>query len=257
MVQLLQHQHGIKAFGPLCHQLLGEGIRSSYLQELVSGKLKGLLRSPLLQHLQGLTGIRCGNAAGHDAHRGRGSLLVLASALVLGLRTATDELGVEGGKHRVSAEVIGHAGKALVDLLMGSVGALGEDDPLGVLLEAFLRDRTGLGRICNVKVGGRVINAGRRSEDDRGAIALGKVEGGLHHGKALVRGGRVEHRHLGKAGEPAGVLLGLGADGAGVITHEQHQAALHAHIVHAEQGIGRNVQAHLLAGEQGAGAAVG
>ena len=256
VVQLLQHQHGFKALGPLRHQLLGEGIRSSYLQELVGGKLQAPLRSPLLQHLQGLTGVCCGNAASHDAYRGCKSLLVLAFILLLGLRTTADELGVEGGKHRIGAEVIGHAGKTLVDLLMGGVGALGEDDPLGILLEAFLRDRTGLGRVRYVKIGGCVVDAGSGSEDDRRAVALGKVEGGLHHGKALVRGGRIEHRHLGKAGEPAGVLLGLGADGAGIVAHEQHQAALHAHVVHAEQGVGRNVQAHLLAGEQGAGAAV-
>ena len=54
-----------------------------------------------------------------------------------------------------------------------------------------------------------------------------------------------------------GILLRLGGDGAGIVGHQDDQAALHADIFQAHERIGSHVQAHLLHGDQRTGACVG
>ncbi len=67
----------------------------------------------------------------------------------------------------------------------------------------------------------------------------------------------IEHGQLREAGEAARVLLGLRRDGAGIVGHEQHHAALHAHVVQAHERVAGHVEPHLLAGEQAARAGIG
>ena len=127
--------------------------------------------------------------------------------------------------------------------------ALGEDNPLRVALEAFGLAR--LGFRGNVDIGRGMADARGGAHDYRRAVLLGKVVGGGHHGTALLGSCRVEHRHLRERSEAAGVLLGLRRDGARVVGHVEHGAALHAHVVKRHQRVAGNVQAHLLAGVQG------
>ena len=100
-------------------------------------------------------------------------------------------------------------------------------------------------------------HAGGGTHDNRGAVTFGKGEGLAHHVHALFHVGGVEHGNLGEVREPAGVLLGLAGNGAGVVGHEQHAAAFHAHVIQAQERIARNVQTHLLAGEQRARTRIG
>ena len=100
-------------------------------------------------------------------------------------------------------------------------------------------------------------NAGGRPEENRGVIFLGEGERLAHHIVCLLRGGRIEDRDLGERGKAAGVLLGLGGDGTGVVRNEDNQAALNPDIFQAHQRIGRHVEAHLLHGDQCPGAGIG
>ena len=140
---------------------------------------------------------------------------------------------------------------------MRLVGAAREDDPLGVALEALGGHGARVGGVGHVEERGCVVDARGGPHDDGRMVALGQVERLLHHGEALVGRGRIEHGHLREGGEAARVLLGLRRDGAGVVGHEQHEAALHAHVVQAHERVGRHVEPHLLAGEQAARAGIG
>ena len=90
----------------------------------------------------------------------------------------------------------------------------------------------------------------------RRLVLFRQLVGGAHHGAALLGRRRIEHRHLGKRGETARVLLGLGRDGARIIGHVQHRAALHAHVIQRHQRIACHVQANLLARVQRARARI-
>ena len=146
--------------------------------------------------------------------------------------------------------------QALVDLAVRLVGATREDDPLGIALETLLGHRARLGGVRHVEERRSVVDARGGPHDDGRAVALGQVEGGLHHGESLIGRSGVEHGQLGERRKAARVLLGLRRDGARIVGHEQHHAALHAHVVQAHERIARHVEAHLLAGEQAARAGV-
>ena len=93
-------------------------------------------------------------------------------------------------------------------------------------------------------------NACGRPEENRGMVFLGEGECFPHHVVCFLRGGRIEDGHLGEGRKTAGILLGLGGDGAGVVRNKDHQAAIYPDILQAHQRIGRHVQAHLLHGDQ-------
>ena len=139
---------------------------------------------------------------------------------------------------------------------MAFEGALREDDPARVTLKALFRHRLGLRAFRNVEERGRMANARGGAHDDRRFVLLGKLERRLHHGEALVGRGRIEYRHLREVAEATRVLLGLRRDRARIVCHEQHRAALDAHVVQAHKRVACHVQAHLLAREQRARAAI-
>ena len=114
-----------------------------------------------------------------------------------------------------------------------------------------------MGLFGHLEERGSMVDTRRGTHDDRRVVALGQIEGGPHHGEALLGRGRIEHRHLREGAEPTRVLLGLGGDGARIVGHEQHAAAARAHVVQRHERIGSDIEPHLLAGEQHPRAAVG
>ena len=86
---------------------------------------------------------------------------------------------------------------------------------------------------------------------------LGIVKGILNHQERFLRRGGIKDGKAGEVRKTAGVLLGLGGDGTGVVRNEDNQAALNPAIFQAHQRIGRHVEAHLLHGDQCPGAGIG
>ena len=238
MVELLQNEHLVEAFREPRRGLLRERVRRAHLPEAVGRQLD----AALLQHAQRLARISRRHPARHDSEARRGTVL---------------HHRVEHCQRGLGVEVVRDGAQPLVDLAVRLVGAAREDDPLGIALEALGRHGARVGGIGHVEERGRVVDARGGPHDDGRAVALGQVEGGVHHGEALVGRGRIQHGHLREGGEAARVLLGLRRDGARVVGHEQHEAALHAHVVQAHERVGRHVEPHLLAGEQAARAGVG
>ena len=171
-------------------------------------------------------------------------------------RRATFRHRVERRERRLGGEVVRDGRKPLVDFAVRLVSAAWEDDPLGIALEALVGHRACVGGVRDVEERRGVVDARGGTHDDGRVVALGQVERSLHHGEALIGRGGIEHGHLREARETTRVLLGLRRDGARIVGHEQHHAALDAHVVQAHERVGRHVEAHLLAGEQAARARV-
>ena len=76
--------------------------------------------------------------------------------------------------------------------------------------------------------------------------AGGKLEGGQREIVGLLRIGRLEHRHAGRHGVAAIVLLVLTGSHARIVGRDDHQRAGHAAIGGRKEGVGRDVQAHVL-----------
>ncbi len=272
VVQLLEADHVGKAFGEPGGSSGRERIRGSHLHNAVgrqgfhrlapSGAAHGAVAAlamrrqnrgsrrtfspdqlPLgnlrFQQAKRLARIGVRNTAGNDAERR--SLPHLQFVV---------ELVIFSGR-----EIACDLRQALVDFPMALERALGEDNPLRVALKAFGLAR--LGFLGNVDIGRGMADSRGGAHDNRRAVLLGKVVGSAHHGAALLGRCRVEHRHLRELGEAAGVLLGLRRDGARVVGHVEHGAALHAHVVQRHKRVTGNIQAHLFAGVQGARTGVG
>ena len=138
---------------------------------------------------------------------------------------------------------------------MRSIGALRENNPTRIALEAFGRAR--LGMFGYLEVGGGMAYACGGAHQHGSLIFLRQLVGGAHHLASLLGCCRVEHRHLGEGRKTTRILLGLGRNGARIVGHVQNSAAFHAHIIQRHQGIAGNVQAHLFAGIQRARARIG
>ncbi len=272
MVQFLEADHIGKTLGETFSSFGRERVRGSHLHDAVgwqgfhrlaprraahgaeiafamrrqnrrSGRAFGPYQLPFghlrFKQAQRLARVGIRNAAGNDAEAGLFAYLHMRVELVV---FRGREIGCD-------------LGQTLVDLAVTLVRTLGEDDPLRVALEALGLAR--LGFRSDVDVGRGMADARGGTHDNGGAVLLGKVVGGGHHGAALLWRCRVEHRHLRERGEAAGVLLGLRGDGARVVGHVEHSAALHAHVVQRHQRVAGNVQAHLLAGVQGSRTGIG
>ena len=177
----------------------------------------------LFQQAQCLTRVGVRNAAGNNAE---------LSIFTLG------EHGVECVEFALG-KIVGNGSQAFVDFLVRSVGALRENNPTRIALEAFGRAR--LRMLGHLEVGGGMAYARSGAHQHGGLIFLGQVVGGAHHLASLFGRCRVEHRHLGEGRKATCVLLGLGRNGAWVVGHVQNGAAFHAHIVQRHQGIAGNV----------------
>ena len=244
MIKLFKHEHVGKAFRETRAQLLGEREGRADLPETITRQLDAAGTRTLFQQTQRLARVGRRHAAGDDAqHCG-----------LVGRRPLDN--GVEAGEFRIARIVIGNAAQALIDLPMPLKGAFREDDPARTAFESLFGNRASLRLLRDIEKRRRMADARRGTQDDRRLVALRQIEGRLHHGEALVGRGRIEYRHLREIAEATRVLLGLGRDGAGVVSHEQDRAALDTHVVQAHQRVARHVHAHLLAREQRARAAV-
>ena len=128
--------------------------------------------------------------------------------------------------------------------------AFRENDPFGIADETLFGNIARSRHIGKFEEGRCVANARRRPHDNRRAVSLRQLVGGLYHLASLIGGCGIEHRHLGKSPEPAGILFGLRRDGTRIISDEQHGAAFDTDVVQAHKRVACNVETHLLAGEQ-------
>ena len=156
------------------------------------------------------------------------------------------------------AERLGELGVAGLNLRVVDHREAREDDPAGGVLHEAL----GLVHAPLVLVGHldglvAVVDTRGGAQQHRASDALGELERILDHSVGVCDARRIEARELGVLREGARVLLGLRRDGTGVVGHQDHHAALHTYICKAHERVGRHVQAHLLHGDQRAGARVG
>ena len=137
-------------------------------------------------------------------------------------------------------------------------GKAGENDPAAAVFHKTLRRVYGVFlRILYADGGVSVGNPGGRPQKNGCLILFRQFKRFLHHLISFRRRRRIQQRHLGKSGKGTRVLLGLGGNGAGIIRHKHHETALYADIFQAHEGIGSDIQAHLLHGDKGTGARVG
>ena len=79
---------------------------------------------------------------------------------------------------------------------------------------------------------------------------MGEFKGEFCELVGFLRRGRIQDREVCEMPESPCVLLGLGGMGPRVIGNQQDKSALYPNVGKAHQGIGRNVQAHLLHGNK-------
>ena len=91
-----------------------------------------------------------------------------------------------------------------------------------------------------------MVDAGRRTDEDRALDAFGEREGICHHRVGFRHRCGIEDRKLREACECPRVLLGLARDGARVVCNHNDHAALDADILEAHERIRRDVEADLL-----------
>ena len=128
-------------------------------------------------------------------------------------------------------------------------GQLRKDHPSGRILYKALR-LTNLIFLSVLDFQGliAVIHSRRRAEDHRRAILFRYFKSLLDHLICIAHAARIEHGNLREHAKGPGILLRLRRNGAGIIRHEHHHAALDANVFKAHQRVGRHVQSHLLHG---------
>ena len=164
-----------------------------------------------------------------------------------------------GVVHEVEGRVpqrIAQRGVARLDLLVVQKGRPREDDPALRVLDKALRGLDAA-LVLDADRGAAVTDARGRPQEHGRLNLLGEVEGRAHHRIRLLRRGGVKDRQLGEHGERARVLLRLRGDGAGIVRHQHHHAALNAHVGQAHQRVRGHVQAHLLHGDHRPRAGIG
>ncbi len=161
-----------------------------------------------------------------------------------------DLRAVDGGGRTPSGEV----DDPLLDLGMTDPGIAGEHDQLRRILDQRRR-RQILDPLAEGDDRLAVGDAGHAAQHHRGVELLGEFEGQAGELLALLRVGRLQHRHLGKFGVVAAVLLVLRGVHLRIVGRHQHQPAPHPGVGEGEEGIGGNVDADVLHASQGAGAA--
>ena len=244
VVELFEHEHVGQTLNELGARALGEREGGAHLPETICWQLHAAFVRAFLEQTKRLERIGGRHAARNDTVTGE-----LARHAVL-------VNGIECAQNRVRRVIDGDRTQALVDFPMALKGTLREDDPAWPTLEALLGNGLSVRFLDNIEERRGMAHTRSGAHDNRRLVALRKFERRLHHVEALIRRCRVEHRHLGEVAEPTRILLGLRRDRTGVVGHEQHRAALHPHVVQAHQRVACHVQAHLLAGEQRACAAI-
>ncbi len=103
----------------------------------------------------------------------------------------------------------------------------------------------------------RVADAGGHPEHHRELPALGELEGGQGEVVGLLRVGGLEHGEAGRPGVVPVVLLVLRGGHARIVGRDHHQPGRHAGVGDREERVGGHVHAHVLHGDERAGAAEG
>ena len=239
VIELLEDQDIAQPSHELSCNLFGERIGSAHLHEPVRRHVTARFGHICFDHAECLARIRCANTTCDDAVNSFGGSLDLVERL----------------ESLVACIIVRDIGKALVDLAMRLVSATREDDPFrNVALEPIFRHLERMRLVFDVEKCGSMVDARGRTDDDGRVVALGQLECGLYHAERLLRRGRVEDRHFCKRCEPARVLFGLRRNGTRVVGDDQHKPSAHAHVVQAHERVACDVEAHLLAREQTAGA---
>ena len=193
-------------------------------------------------------GERAGGQRPGKAEPERGGLgQRLADVLVDGTGADDADLLVTHLHHVVRAglRVFLERGLALVDHRAALDGVGGHHDVLGDVVRVVARGR-GLARAGGGHQGAGVRDAHGLVQHDRRVEALGELEGGAGHLVAVLRVGDVEAGDAAEGGVEARVLLVLGRVAGGVVRGQEHEACVHAGGRGGHEGVGGNVDAHVL-----------
>ena len=210
-IQLLQDDELIDLGGEVEDLLLRQGVDHT---ELEDGRLGA----------EDLAGVLIAGGGGDDAE---GAVRAQLDAVEVGL------LG-EGGQGL-------HAG---LDDGVAGPGVAGDHDVLGDVLDIGPLGRTD--RLLRRDEALRMGDAGAELDEDGGVEPLGQLEGRAGEAAGLVGVGRLEHGQLRGDGVVAGVLLVLRGVHPGVIGGEDDHPGVHTGIGEREEGIGGDVDAHVL-----------
>ena len=109
----------------------------------------------------------------------------------------------------------------------------------------------------HIQAGVAVVDPGGGAENDGRRIFVRESEGFLDHLVGFLYGRGIENGKLRVFGESPGVLLRLRGDGAWVVRDQDYHGAPDADVGKAHKWVAGHVQAHLLHGDQHAGAGIG
>ena len=218
-VQLLHHHQQVHGSGKLGNLPLRQGPDHAQLQDgvcIAAGLLHVLIAS----------------GGGDDAH----------FAVLSGLHP------VDGGGLRP----FGDLPQALLHNGMAALGVAGHHDVLGSIFLVGLPGRryplTGLHDALGVG------HAGTHLHDNRGVKILRQIIGQFCKFQRLGGVAGLQHGELGGPGVVAGVLLVLGGVHSRVVGHGDNHAAVDAGVGDGEQGVGGNVEPHVLHAAEAAAA---
>ena len=229
-VGFLEEEHLRVARDEISHHLHRKRVGGADLEH------RHVLPAPPLQDVADHGEAHTGSHDAQDALLTGGNFVVVLPELALEGGPDLLDLGVQPGMVHLHA-----GGKA--------------DPPGGFLLELHLPLRRAELSEFNVLAAVVHPHAGTEHGDD--AEPLGQVEGVEDHLLRLGGGTGVETGHLGEHGEIAAVLFRLGAVGPRIVCDHEEHAPLELEMGGAHEGIGRNVQPHLLHDGAGAGAGKG
>ena len=128
-------------------------------------------------------------------------------------------------------------------------GVAGQQYPvasLGIIVQFVLGTRRFLYLNHSTAVG----HAGGHAHEHGEAYLLAQLVGLLHHVVGLLLGAGLQRGNHRELTVEAAVLLVLGGVHRGVVSHEDHQAAVHTRHTRVNEGVGAHVQAHMLHADQ-------
>ena len=130
----------------------------------------------------------------------------------------------------------------------------------GDVVEGVFAEIAGCLAGCDLPQGddaGGVVDSRGGAQNDRFLELFGKVEGVSHHVLGLCHRGGFQNRKPGQLAVIAVVLLVLAGKHEGVVRGEDHQPGPYPHVGQGHQGVGGDVDAHVLHDAHGAHAGVG
>ena len=232
----------LRHIGNAAHHILDEGLSLldyQHLLALVHQSAHQLLGQRILRNLQHGIGAAVGevlhdvvvaDAAGKDAQRAVATLYINIVRAIGGIAL---QLSLLGGDDVVALLGVGRQ--------QHPVGSL------GVVVQGVLLARL----VGTLHDGTRVGHAGGDAHQHGHALALAVVEGGSHHVVSLLLRGGLEGGYHGELAVEARILLVLRRVHRGVVGHQHHHAAVDARHAAVDEGVGTDVQSHVLHAHQG------